>query len=270
MCNCHSYNAQAGATPNVEMAVPDALVSDGRHIVCIDACIATVIRALWNEGLKTLSCCCGHGRDVPSVIIPEHADINKYFAVIKRVDSSREWRIGRWEPVFYRKDFDARKDATCIRWESIEVLIDVMGALADEIMECSEDGCFRENVINLYDRADTIFSAENVRRLIDEVRAVKRQANDLAKSCTNWKKRGDNMEYKFKYLLKENAKLRSMLATNHPKDFKLVPIIPTEDMIAAAMDCDDVEFNDDDTFCVNFRNIYAAILAAAPGEKPKC
>ncbi|CVE44241.1 Uncharacterised protein [Serratia marcescens] len=35
-------------------------------------------------------------------------------------------------------------------------------------------------------------------------------------------------------------------------------------MIAAAMNCDDVEFNADETFCVNFGNIYAAMLAAAP------
>ncbi len=40
-------------------------------------------------------------------------------------------------------------------------------------------------------------------------------------------------------------------------------------MMAAAMECDDVVFDlDDDTiFCVQFDNIYAAMLAAAP-EKP--
>ncbi len=38
-------------------------------------------------------------------------------------------------------------------------------------------------------------------------------------------------------------------------------------MIAAAMNCDDVTFNDDGSFCVNFGNIYAAMLAAAPGQK---
>lgn len=49
-----------------------------------------------------------------------------------------------------------------------------------------------------------------------------------------------------------------------PDGWKLVPVEPTEDMIAAAMNCDDVEFNSDETFCVNFDNIYAAMLAAAP------
>lgn len=48
-----------------------------------------------------------------------------------------------------------------------------------------------------------------------------------------------------------------------PDGWKLVPVEPTEDMIAAAMNCDDVSFNADETFCVNFGNIYAAMLAAA-------
>ncbi|EOB5436624.1 TPA: hypothetical protein SBJ50_002983 [Yersinia enterocolitica] len=54
-----------------------------------------------------------------------------------------------------------------------------------------------------------------------------------------------------------------------PEDWKLTPINPTAEMMAAAMECDDVVFDlDDDTiFCVQFDNIYAAMLAAAP-EKP--
>lgn len=49
-----------------------------------------------------------------------------------------------------------------------------------------------------------------------------------------------------------------------PDGFKLVPTVPTPEMIAAAMNCDDVTFNADETFCVNFGNIYAAMVAAAP------
>ncbi|CNI28908.1 Uncharacterised protein [Yersinia frederiksenii] len=54
-----------------------------------------------------------------------------------------------------------------------------------------------------------------------------------------------------------------------PEGWKLTPINPTAEMMAAAMECDDVVFDlDDDTiFCVQFDNIYAAMLAAAP-EKP--
>ncbi|CVB02974.1 Uncharacterised protein [Serratia marcescens] len=56
----------------------------------------------------------------------------------------------------------------------------------------------------------------------------------------------------------------AMLAQPVSGGYKLVPVEATEDMIAAAMNCDDVEFNADETFCVNFGNIYAAMLAAAP------
>ncbi len=56
----------------------------------------------------------------------------------------------------------------------------------------------------------------------------------------------------------------AMLAQPVSGGYKLVPAEPTEDMIAAAMNCDDVSFNADETFCVNFGNIYAAMLAAAP------
>lgn len=54
-----------------------------------------------------------------------------------------------------------------------------------------------------------------------------------------------------------------------PDGYKLVPINPTAGMMAAAMECDDVVYDlyDDTIFCVQFDNIYAAMLAAAP-EKP--
>ncbi|MGR7140082.1 hypothetical protein ACU62P_14640 [Klebsiella aerogenes] len=51
-----------------------------------------------------------------------------------------------------------------------------------------------------------------------------------------------------------------------PDGYVLVPRKLTEDMIAAAMNCEDVIFNSDDSFCVQFGNIYDAMLAAAPQE----
>ncbi len=65
--------------------------------------------------------------------------------------------------------------------------------------------------------------------------------------------------------MKEPVTCRAaMLAQPVSSGYKFVPVEPTEDMIAAAMNCDDVSFNADETFCVNFGNIYAAMLAAAP------
>ncbi|MEX8977734.1 DUF550 domain-containing protein [Salmonella enterica] len=51
-----------------------------------------------------------------------------------------------------------------------------------------------------------------------------------------------------------------------PDGYALVPVEPTDEMIAAAMECDDVLFNSDESFCVQFGNIYEAMLAAAPQQ----
>ncbi|EFR3657904.1 hypothetical protein H0L72_004490 [Salmonella enterica] len=49
----------------------------------------------------------------------------------------------------------------------------------------------------------------------------------------------------------------------------MVPAEPTDEMIAAAMNCEDVLFNSDESFCVQFGNIYEAMLAAAPQQEVK-
>ncbi|MEC4515903.1 hypothetical protein [Klebsiella pneumoniae] len=51
-----------------------------------------------------------------------------------------------------------------------------------------------------------------------------------------------------------------------PDGYVMAPKEPTDEMIAAAMNCEDVLFNSDDSFCVQFGNIYEAMLAAAPQE----
>ncbi|EPK9797946.1 hypothetical protein LB147_001287 [Raoultella ornithinolytica] len=51
-----------------------------------------------------------------------------------------------------------------------------------------------------------------------------------------------------------------------PPGYVMVPKEPTDEMIAAAMNCDDVLFNSDESFCVQFGNIYEAMIAAAPQE----
>lgn len=52
-----------------------------------------------------------------------------------------------------------------------------------------------------------------------------------------------------------------------PDGYALVPVEPTDEMIAAAMNCEDVLFNSDESFCVQFGNIYEAMLAAAPYQE---
>ncbi|EAV8166655.1 hypothetical protein FEC90_22985 [Salmonella enterica] len=54
-----------------------------------------------------------------------------------------------------------------------------------------------------------------------------------------------------------------------PDGYALVPVEPTDEMIAAAMNCEDVLFNSDESFCVQFGNIYEAMLAAAPQQEQR-
>ncbi|ECF1510212.1 DUF550 domain-containing protein [Salmonella enterica subsp. enterica] len=64
-------------------------------------------------------------------------------------------------------------------------------------------------------------------------------------------------------------RLQEGLAGNSPvtpDGYALVPVEPTDEMIVAAMDSDDVTYNesDDTVFYVHHREIYKAMLAAAP------
>ncbi|EJA5989133.1 hypothetical protein OD507_005307, partial [Salmonella enterica] len=54
-----------------------------------------------------------------------------------------------------------------------------------------------------------------------------------------------------------------------PDGYALVPVEPTDEMIVAAMDSDDVTYNesDDTIFYVHHREIYKAMLAAAPQQE---
>lgn len=44
-------------------------VSDGWHLVAVDACLAELVQAMNNAGIITLGCCCGHGKFPPSIIV---------------------------------------------------------------------------------------------------------------------------------------------------------------------------------------------------------
>ncbi|EEY5676514.1 hypothetical protein KAQ01_000124 [Salmonella enterica subsp. enterica serovar Ouakam] len=64
-------------------------------------------------------------------------------------------------------------------------------------------------------------------------------------------------------------RLQEALAGNSPvipDGYALVPVEPTNEMIAAAMECDDVVFDSKDptAFCVQFREIYCAMVDTAP------
>jgi hypothetical protein len=93
MCKCKSYNKQTGEVPEVVLDAPDW---SRKESICIDACIADVIKELWDKGITTGGSCCGHNKENPSVIVWENEDVNEAFSVISKVDS-RSWTVLRWE-----------------------------------------------------------------------------------------------------------------------------------------------------------------------------
>lgn len=99
ICNCHSYNADTEGKPNVVLTVPAAIraQTDDRETVCIDACIAPVISALWEYGLPTLNSCCGHNKCPASIVIPGGFPPDVYVETLKRLDPNRVWIVSRWE-----------------------------------------------------------------------------------------------------------------------------------------------------------------------------
>lgn len=42
--------------------------------IAIDSCIADQILAAWNEGVRTLGSCCGHGERPPNVVLTQDPD----------------------------------------------------------------------------------------------------------------------------------------------------------------------------------------------------
>ncbi len=107
MCDCHSYNADTGSTPEVILELPDHLNGTRHnHRVCIDACIAHVLSHLWRASVVTGGSCCGHNRDKPSLVLgnnatPETVEIVRQ--LIAEVDD-REWKLLSWQLVDMNRD----------------------------------------------------------------------------------------------------------------------------------------------------------------------
>jgi hypothetical protein len=75
------------------------LKESGKTQVCIDECIVSQIKALWEAGIETLGCCCGHGKGPCEVILTGHfdpTDVSKAYDILKEVDLVRRWHIKQW------------------------------------------------------------------------------------------------------------------------------------------------------------------------------
>jgi len=66
MCNC--INIKIGSYDNqIELKIPNNIKleynnpeKEKRKTVCIDKCLVDEIKYLWNIGIRTTGCCCGH------------------------------------------------------------------------------------------------------------------------------------------------------------------------------------------------------------------
>ena len=84
MCDCHSYNSDSGTVPEIVLTVP----WDNKH-VSIDACIAHVVRALWDDGIATVGSCCGHGSDIPTILLERAQDADRAIKCVSLTDGRR-------------------------------------------------------------------------------------------------------------------------------------------------------------------------------------
>lgn len=91
MCKCKSYNKKVkGAKhPNIILEVPKRFrvkYLDGtvQRTIAVDKCMAKRLVSLWAAGLATKSCCCGHNKFMPTVVIPEEACVEDYFKILDR------------------------------------------------------------------------------------------------------------------------------------------------------------------------------------------
>lgn len=75
---CKCINVEVGSYSNqVELPAPGHLIEwadkvgfslgGDKHTVCIDKCLEDEIKMLWNNGIITTGCCCGHNKNPPYI-----------------------------------------------------------------------------------------------------------------------------------------------------------------------------------------------------------
>jgi hypothetical protein len=76
-----------------------------RKTVCVDSCIVSTIKKLWDEKIITLGCCCGHGKKQPNVIIKKNYNSNEIKQIKKIIkdNDNRQWTILQWKGNELRK-----------------------------------------------------------------------------------------------------------------------------------------------------------------------
>ena len=106
-CECRSYNAQIGFVPTIPLKMPIRSKPAGEEervtykVVSIDACIAPLIQHLWDNGITTGGCCCGHNGKLgqPSIVLGEgESNFGDIRELIAQVDP-RNFELSQWKRV---------------------------------------------------------------------------------------------------------------------------------------------------------------------------
>lgn len=93
MCDCWSYNWGIGKKQPAVLSNPFT----GSE-VSIDPCIEKVIAHLWENGIATGGCCCGHNRLKPTIVLETDAtpaEVYRIRQLIEQVDD-RDFDIFAW------------------------------------------------------------------------------------------------------------------------------------------------------------------------------
>lgn len=104
-CDCHSYNGDFGSKREVLLSMPVRSKPAGEDWqikykkVNIDACIAPILKHLWQNNVVTEGSCCGHNRQSPSIVLGQgvenYSEVRK---LIKQKDS-RWFELSQWKRV---------------------------------------------------------------------------------------------------------------------------------------------------------------------------
>lgn len=68
--------------------------------VAIDACIAPVIKHLWDNGVTTGGSCCGHSKAPPSIVLAEGVENYSQIRQLIKEKDNRWFELSQWKRVF--------------------------------------------------------------------------------------------------------------------------------------------------------------------------
>lgn len=63
----------------------------------LDECIADVVQAAWERGVRTLGSCCGHGERRPSLVLCQDADQPDIARAVLADIDTRDWQLLQWQ-----------------------------------------------------------------------------------------------------------------------------------------------------------------------------